>query len=151
MRGRHARVFGVAAVELSPHPAHGGGDDVAVLEFIAGRTFDQSDRLDSEHTRERDIRRQTLPREQFGPVEPERLDADEHFAVLRRGYRQGLELQHFRPSRFMDDGGFHRGHDWAPHAGVNQRSVLKAADFEAVCSMRNSAPQARGGLVVEKQ
>jgi hypothetical protein len=65
------------------------------LELSAGGLGHDARRLDAQHTRERDAAGQAEAGVQFGAVEPERLDADEHPARLRRRHanrsdREGL-------------------------------------------------------------
>src|SRR5258708_6084126 len=51
-----------------------------------------------------------LPGEQLGAVEPERLDANQHVAVVRCGDRTALNLENLGPARFVNHRRFHRGH-----------------------------------------
>ena len=78
---RYARIFGVTAVELTPHSAHSRCDHIALLEFIARRLFHQADRLDAQNSGEFDAWRVALPGEEFGAVEAEGLDADQDLAL----------------------------------------------------------------------
>src|ERR1700682_825900 len=107
-------IFGVTAVELPPHSAHRGDDDIALVELPSWRFRDKADRLYAQDTRQLDAGRMALPREQFGAVEPEGLNLDQHFAALRRGDRAALDLQNLRPTRFVHHHGFHSGHHWSP-------------------------------------
>jgi hypothetical protein len=68
-----------------------------------------------------------LSSEQFRAVQPERLHTDQYFALLRHGNGNSLNFENLRATRFVDDCGFHRAHQWTPML------------------------HARGGLVVEKQ
>src|SRR5260370_27813417 len=52
----------------------------------------------------------SLSSEQFGAIEPERLNADKNFAVLGRWEGTALDLEDARSARFSDHCGFHRGH-----------------------------------------
>src|SRR5215469_1757645 len=90
---RHAGIFRVPAVEIAPHAAHGSGNDLALSELPSRSAFDQTDRLDAEDPREDDTRRPTLPGEQLGPVETERLDPDQNLSQLGRWDRPALDPQ----------------------------------------------------------
>ena len=87
-----------------------GGDDVALGELRSRSLLDQADGLDAENPRKDDARRKTLPSEQLGPVQPERLDPDENLSCLRRRDRAALDLQDFRPAGVVDNRSLHGIH-----------------------------------------
>jgi hypothetical protein len=81
---QHAGIFRVPPVEIASHAAHGSGNDLALGELPSRSLFDEADGLDAEDPREDDTRRQTLPGEQLGPVQTERLDPDQNLTRLGR-------------------------------------------------------------------
>ena len=82
--GRHARVLGVAAVELAAHPAHHRHHLLAGGELAARRLDDHAGGLDPRHARERDPLGEAEARVQLRAVQAERLDLDQHPAGLRQ-------------------------------------------------------------------
>jgi hypothetical protein len=110
LRSRNAGVFGIAAVELSPHASHRGRDEVAFAELASWRVLDEPSRLDAENARKPHRRRMALSREQLGAVEAEGLDLDQNLAGLRHRHGTLLELEHLRSPSFMDHRGLHRHH-----------------------------------------
>jgi len=91
-----------------------GGDDVALGELRSRSLLDQADCLDAEDPRKDDARRKTLPSEQLGSVQSERLDPDENLSCRRRRDRAALDLQDFRPARFVDNCSLHGVHTKLP-------------------------------------
>jgi hypothetical protein len=61
----HAGIFGVPAVELPPHAAHRGRDDIALAKLASWRLFHKTDRFDAQDARELDAGRMALPGKQF--------------------------------------------------------------------------------------
>ena len=76
LSGGHARVFCIPAVKVAAHAAHGGGYDVAFLEFVSGGVFDDPGGFDAEDSRERDAGGVALSGKHLGAVEAEGFDAD---------------------------------------------------------------------------
>jgi hypothetical protein len=90
LRRWHARILGIAAVEVSAHAAHGCSDDIARLEFVAGRFFDDADALDAKNTRKGDTGGVPLTSEELRAVEAEGFDADEDLTGLGMGQVSSL-------------------------------------------------------------
>ena len=102
VRGGQQRVLGVAAVEISPHPAHGGDDRLT-------RFHDLPHAFDAEDTGElHGVAGLPGPRAQLGAVEPERPHAHQDPARARLGGRDLLDAQHVRTAGLVDDGGSHQ-------------------------------------------
>src|SRR5215470_7416549 len=99
---QHASIFRVPAVEIAPHAAHGSGNDLALGELPSRRLFDQADGLDAEDPWEDDTRRQTLPGEQLGPVQTDRLDPDQKLSWLGRWDRPAFDLQDLGAAGLVD-------------------------------------------------
>jgi hypothetical protein len=81
----NTRILGITAVEVSPQTAHGCGDDIAGLEFFAGRFFDDPDSLNAEYAWEGDPGRVALASEELGTVEAEGFDSNEDLTDLGFG------------------------------------------------------------------
>src|SRR6516165_6163607 len=99
--------------KLRPIPPM-GGDDVALGELRSRSLLDQADCLDAEDPRKDDARRKTLPSEQLGSVQSERLDPDENLSCRRRRDRAALDLQDFRPTLLVDNRSLHGVHTKLP-------------------------------------
>jgi hypothetical protein len=63
LTSRYARIFSIAAVEVTPHTAHRGSDDVALVELRSRSLLDRTNCFGAEDTREYDAGRKTLPGE----------------------------------------------------------------------------------------
>ncbi len=101
VRGGQQRVLGVAAIEIPPHPAHGGDDRLT-------RFHDLPHAFDAEDTGElHGVAGLPGPRAQLGAVEPERPHAHQDPARARLGGRDLLDAQHVRTAGLVDDGGSH--------------------------------------------
>jgi hypothetical protein len=107
LRGRDARILGIAAVEVSAQATHSCGDDVAGLEFVSGRFFDDADAFNAEDAGKGDARGVALASEELGAVESESFDSDEDLASLGLGDGPGLELESFRAAGLVDYGCSH--------------------------------------------
>src|SRR5262245_16981252 len=98
-------VLRVAAVSRAAEPAH-DRDHGRALGERAGRVVDYgARRLDAADRR--GFRPLALSHVRLGVVDPERLDANQHFSLHRDGLRQLLELQNLWPTWLRDD---HRTH-----------------------------------------
>ena len=102
---RHG-VFGIAPVDVATEAAHYGCYLLTHLELAAERVRNGADSLNAQDSREAKIRRLAPVGKEFGPVQPERLDADEYMARGCDGNGPPLDDRTAASSGFRRDRGF---------------------------------------------
>ena len=107
VRHRGAGVFGVAAVDRPAQPAHQGRHLGADRELAAGAGLDDADALDAADLG--GLGPLAPAHVQLGVVDAERLDLDDHVAVLGFRLRDLLVDEAVRPAEFFQNDGAHDG------------------------------------------
>ena len=105
----NAGVFGVSAVEESPHAPHQRGDLLSRGEFSAGSGHDGAHGLQAGDPWKGSERSQPPAEMLFGAVHPEGLYPDQHLSGAWDRAGKFPDLQSLGTTRGIDDDGVHGG------------------------------------------